>query len=556
MEDRYLKGRTFFADPVGYLEESILLYEIVVKEGRWAALNSELYYGWNPLRTIPLILVAPHLLAEEHGHLFTAGPALAIFLVLLGWMVERGSGSLLLAAAAMLFCCAVDAFYDPHWGIPAYWLELPGGFLIGAAACCLGLSEGAKKTSWLVAFGLIGSAAVWARQVTGVYLFVACGPLLAATLLSMVLHSATPWREVFRILVAVGVPICLLVGFFLFSRLDVLYSYYGIAGYGYESIPKSFLLIGRLLLQFVSGPYLFVCAGILVVGWFFRVVASGWLYRRLSAVEIWGTLAGSVWLATATFLFLGLSRQIADARHAVFPGIVLMLVGCFWPWRSRPPEKDAWQLLCKDPMFGRAVHHFLLVFGVLLFFFAAGFAFNAASKGFVVADHPAPLELEEKALFDQLADKMKSFPRDYTWGVYFDEALPCLRVNGFFRNGAMPRIDEDFYFVVHESYWKASHPGLDAAQIAELGVKHMESNVDVALVFSDPRFASVEWPASYGNFFNADSRLIAEQLASACLDQSRWQKLFDIPTSLYGGVSGYLNLLRRGEAPASSSEKK
>ena len=25
MEDRYLKGRTFFADPVGYLEESIFL---------------------------------------------------------------------------------------------------------------------------------------------------------------------------------------------------------------------------------------------------------------------------------------------------------------------------------------------------------------------------------------------------------------------------------------------------------------------------------------------------------------------------------------------------
>ena len=45
----------------------------------------------------------PHLLAEQHGHLFTAGPALAIFLVLLGWMVERGAGSLLFAAAAMLF---------------------------------------------------------------------------------------------------------------------------------------------------------------------------------------------------------------------------------------------------------------------------------------------------------------------------------------------------------------------------------------------------------------------------------------------------------------------
>ena len=282
------------------------------------------------------------------------------------------------------FAALSTSFYDPHWGIAAYWLELPGGFLIGAAACCLGLSEGAKKTSWLVAFGLLGSAAVWARQVTGVYLFVACGPLLGAALLGIVLHSATPWRELFRILVAVGLPICLLVGYFLLPRIDMLYSYYGVAGYGYESIPKSFSLIGRLLLQFVSGPYLFVCAAILVAGWLFRLVASGWLYRRLPAWEIWGSLAGSVWLATATFLFLGLSRQIADARHAVFPGIILMLVGCFWPWRSRPPGKDAWQFLCKDPMLGRTVRHFFLGFSLLLFFFSAGFAFNAANKGFIV----------------------------------------------------------------------------------------------------------------------------------------------------------------------------
>ena len=39
-------------------------------------------------------------------------------------------------------------------------------------------------------------------------------------------------------------------------------------------------------------------------------------------------------------------------------------------------------------------------------------------------------------------------------------------------------------------------------------------------------------------------------------DQTCWRKLFDIPTSLYGGVSGYLNLARRGDAPASPSENK
>ena len=291
-----------------------------------------------------------------------------------------------------------------------------------------------------------------------------------------------------------GLPICLLVGLFLLPRIDMLYSYYAVSGYGYESVSKSFMFIGQSLLQFVSGPYLFVCVAVLAAGWLFRLVASGWFYRRLPAREIWGSLAGSLWLATATFLFLGLSRQIGDARHAVFPGIILMLVGCFWPWRSRPPGKDAWQLVCKDPMLGRTVCHFFLAFGMLLFFLSATFAFDAAKKGFASAANQTPRELQEKALFDELADKMKLFPRDYIWGVYFDEALPCLRVNGFFRNRAVPLIDDTFYFVVHESYWKAFYPGLDTAEIAALGVKQMGSNVDVALVFSDPRFASVEWP--------------------------------------------------------------
>ena len=121
---------------------------------------------------------------------------------------------------------------------------------------------------------------------------------------------------------------------------------------------------------------------------------------------------------------------------------------------------------------------------MLLFFFSAGFAFNAPNKGFELATNRTPWESQQKALFDELADKMELFPRDYIWGVYFDEALPSLRVNGFFRNGAMPRIDDTFYFVVHESYWKAFHPGFDAVDIAALGVKQVRSNVDIALVFS------------------------------------------------------------------------
>ena len=72
----------------------------------------------------------------------------------------------------------------------------------------------------------------------------------------------------------------------------MLYSYYGVAGYGYESIPKSFSLISRLLLQFVSGPYLFVCAAILVAGWLFRLVASRLALPASSGVGDLGIAGG------------------------------------------------------------------------------------------------------------------------------------------------------------------------------------------------------------------------------------------------------------------------
>ena len=60
--------------------------------------------------------------------------------------------------------------------------------------------------------------------------------------------------------------------------------------------------------------------------------------------------------------------------------------------------------------------------------------------------------------------------------------------------------------------------------------------------------ASVEWPVSYGNFFNEYS-FDRGKVGFSLPGSSRWRKLFDIPTSLYGGVSGYLNLARRGDSP-------
>jgi hypothetical protein len=547
IEVTYLKHRPFFYDPLSYLYENCVLHERVLNEGRWAVIASELREGWAPLRTVPLLLFAPKTLGMKDAHLFTGAPALALFLILLGWLVERGSGSLALSAAAMVFCCAVEGFYHPHFGMGAYWLDLTGGFLIGAAACCLGLSEGARKIPWLVAFGVIAALAVWARQVTGVYLFIACGPILGAAIISRAWRSPTRWRDILWPSAAVGIPVCLLAGPFFWTRFSPLYSYYVEASYGYQSVWDSLAFTYQVFLKRMTWQYLLVCLLVMAAG-----LVSRW--RRGDCLPV-AALSSSLWLANATFLFLGLSCQIGGAEHAVFPGVLLMLVGCFWAWGPASGilrESAARTVFCKG--FKIRAARLPLAAGAGLFVASAIFGADAISAGFSAATRYTENDRKQKAFFDRLSGQISKLPRNYVFGVYFEEAGALLYVNGFFRNAA-PKIDGTFYFVAHESYWKASYPGLDAAEIAALGVKQMESNVDVALVFSDPRFASVEWPVAYGSFFNPYSRLVAEQLALTVLDQTRWQKLFEIQTPLYGGVSAYLNLSRQGAAlPAGGTE--
>ena len=558
IEDAYLKNRPFFYDPLSYIYANCVLHERVLHEGRWAVIASELRDGWTPLRTVPLLLLSPKALGMKEAHLFTAAPSLALFLVLLGWMVEKRSGSLALSAAAMIFCCAVKGFYDPHWGMGAYWLDLTGGFLIAAAACCLGLSEGGRRIPWLVAFGAIGALAVWARQVTGVYLFIACGPILGAAIISSAWRSPMPWRNVLWRLSAVGFPVLLLAGPFFSTRFSELYSYYVESSYGYQSIWDSLVFTYRIFLKFVTWEYLLMGLLIMAIGLVIRWGRNG--------RPPFAALISSLWLANATFLFLGLSRQIGGAEHAVSPGVLLMLVGLFWAWgpafgvrhqssvKTEHPDDEIGPV---EPIGKpRVVLHgsglvrsapLLLALSTGLFLASTIFGANGIRAGWSSAARYTENDQMRKAFFDKLSRQIKKLRRSYVFGVYFEDAGALLYVNGFFRNAA-PKIDESFHFVDHETYWTSHFPGMDGEKIADFGIKQMSSNVDVALVFSDPRFASVAWPVEYGYYANPISKLVAERLALAVRDPVRWRKLFEMQTPLYGGVSAYLNLSRQGAA--------
>ena len=90
----------FFYDPVGYQLYNVRVYGRLEEAGRLSVaahewLTNERY----PLRTVPLILFAPTLLARPLGYLGTVLPMLAAFLVVLGWTVYLRSRNVLYAAA-------------------------------------------------------------------------------------------------------------------------------------------------------------------------------------------------------------------------------------------------------------------------------------------------------------------------------------------------------------------------------------------------------------------------------------------------------------------------
>jgi len=535
IEASYMEHRVLFYDPLAYIHNDTVLRNRVVSEGRLAVIGSELLHGWNPLRTLPLLIVAPRLLGTEGAHLYTAAPALALFLVLLSWMVHRGTGSMIAAASAALFACAVPGFYDPRWGMGAYWLDLPGGFLVGAAACCFALSDRARNLRWLCAFGIIGGLAVWARQVTCVYLFLACGPLLAWAIFQNTRESATPFRDGSRALAAAGAPAVLLTLAFIVPRFDALFTYYVGAGYGQKTIPESLRFAYESLFQFTGFAFLFI--GVACIG------VGAWI-RRQRGEPVWPGVATSLWLASSVFLFLGFTCQIGEARHATFPGISLLLVGFFWMWGPFPSPTGSMPLAA----FGRFRLSAPAVFGLVIALSSVALIGSAVHTGRLKVGYYNETDTAARKFFRNLTRKIKDSPRDWIWGVYFDEAIPRLYVYGTWRN-ATPRIDETFTFVSHETYWNVHFAGVPAEEIAAIAVANVRDNVDVLLTFRDPKDASVEWPSEYGIYLNPISQLVAERVSQEAQDPTRWRKLFELETPMYGAIAAYRNLAREANPP-------
>jgi len=515
----YLDNHSYFFDPVSYSFRNARLYVRLGEEGRLnLAVQEWLENGRHPLRTVPLLLFAPELLAKRTGHMATALPALGVFLFLLGWTIYRRTRYVPYALACMALFCALPGMFSPTRGLSAYWLDLPAAFLAGAAALCLLNSSGGRNLKWLAGFAVLTSGAVLSRYVAGVYVFVMCTPVLAGYLLLRWRREHSFTRSVVAPVALVGGIVGTLAGYFIVAHYRSnmhFYSTFGYAlGHGVWAAAVSTLKSLYLFVGWPPVPGLLLALGLLGT---FAVNLGVLRSKALNCQE----QAAIGWLAISHILFLSVVVQAEGHAQAALYALPLLFLLAVSPalWKEA-------RLVSKAP----------IVLAVIVFAAAALPGSWHAWRSYQQAQRPSPEAREQKNLDVALAQAVTKQGERLVWNAYFDEYAWIPAMEAFYRFGKFPLpAGQDYFFSIHESVWKGDYPGLTPDEVSRLVYDNTNQWVDVAVVFDDPMATDTQLNNDY-------SRAVAQYVAQAIRSDTRWERVFVVESSRYGTLAGYRNL--------------
>ena len=522
IEQAYFEHHSYFYDPVSYLVYNARLYTRLADEGPIPLALNELDNNIKfPLRTVPLILFAPNLLAHPMGHLATVLPMFFVFLLLLGWTIYHRTGYLLYGIACMALFCAMPIMFDPRYGLGAYWLDWPAAFLVAGAGLCLLNSSGARDWKWLAGFAALASLAVLCRYISSGFTFAICVPILVYYLIQR-------WRKeggfVKPVLLPLGVIIAvssILAGPFFISGLQRLLIFNSTFRYdsGHD-FATSARFVFRALFEKPSGlsAFAFVSRPLIVVLSITGIVnlALWWRGKTRNSEE----LIVSFWAAIAVILFLIFVVGNGGAWHPLFYTLLFPFFFAVSP--ASLSEK-------------RLSRPWLKVLSGVLITVALLLGGKAAVQNYDLATHPPSGAQELKAFDIALAQELCQTDKPVVWNAYFDEYAWIPSMEAFFRYGKFPLpVGQDKFFTIHESHWVGNYPNLTAEEMAEDAYKNTNKWVDIAVVFDDPAVADQ-------HFNNEYSGTVARYIAKTIREDKRWEKLFTIESKRYGILAGYSN---------------
>ena len=515
----YLDNHSYFFDPVSYSFQNACLYVRLADEERLSLAAQEwLGNARHPLRTVPLLLFVPGLLASRMGHMATALPMLGAFLTLLGWTVYRRTRYLPYAIGSMALFCAIPGMFSPTTGLGAYWLDLPAAFLVGGAALCLLNSSSARDLRWLAGFAVLSSLAALSRYVAAMYVFVTCVPVLAYYFIQRWRQEGNVVKTVLLPLGVIGIVIGILAGYFLIAHFESNVQFYSIKGYALgHGILSSAGSVIRSVGGFFSIPGTTVLGAIGLVN-----LAMFWKHTE----QDWKNLVISIWFASAVILYLVLSVRVVGAGHATLYAVPLIFLAIISP---APIGKK------------QSGHRWLRPLTSVVIFLALLLGGYGTLTNHRWATHPSPDAQAQKALDVALTEALHEEGGSLVWNAYFDEYAWIPTMETFYRYGEFPLSAGQAYFTVHETQWLGYYPNLSPGEVSERVYAATSRWVDVAVVFDDPKRADTNTRMT-----NPYSRSVARYVAERIRNDASWMRVFALETQRYGTLAGYRNLASQG----------
>jgi hypothetical protein len=504
----------YFYDPVSYSYLDIVLYLEIKDQPRFSAALKEWFTNSRyPLRTTPLILINPSLLAHPLGHLVTGGAAFFTLLVFSCWTIFRRSGSLLFALAATALLASLPWHFDCRLGLGAYWLDTVSAyFLLLSALALLNWVRGGGLL-WVAAFAMFASCTVLARYVSIAYVLFVCGPLLIFAIVKKLRSGSGLRRTLLWPLLISGGIIGALAMPFLIMHLSSNVEYYSKFGYAIGSAPAaSFVALANSLLNFHLGIPL-----LLVLG--FMVVTQIMMLRGSSVKHYLTEAGGAFWLAVGMVLCQVFVIRTVDAVHQFGYVALLLSVACLTPvsWPVGIGRKGAIWLT------------------VVAFVSAVAIGVNAAQENRYFAANPSSEEEARKTLNSDLGDALASEGPNVVWAPFFDEYLQMPALETFVRNGVLPGAPSALTFSIHEKYFSSGYPGKSKEEVCDAVLDTLNSGVDIVVVFADLNRVNT-------SFNNDYSKAVSRCIATEIRRDKRWEEAFRIDSIHYGELIGYRNL--------------
>ena len=491
IELQYLQNYGYFFDPASYYLHNIDLYRLYEQVGLGNALSYEISHNTRfPGRTVPLLLLAPHQLVTNLGHLWTEVPFIWLFLVMLMAAIYARTRTVCMAVAGTCLFIGVPYLYDPTLGIAGYWLDFTSACALGCGALSLIFYRETKNIGWMIAFGALAAVAALCRFSSAFYVLSFASLAVPVVLIDKDFKH-TNWNRA-----TIGLFAALLAALpgliFLFTFLEQNRSYYSTYGYAFGApIMQSIVWTGPALVRLIGMPILCVlllCTAVHLVA------------LLMQRVDDWRVSFIALWFPLSVFLFVCFVVKAVDGWHCLVYFIPALLVSAFVPVGK----------LRQNHIWWRAVTAVLTIVAI-------GTTIHSYTTFRHLAKHP-PTHLALRKQADSAMARYILSTRAPSF-IQFDTESLMPQLETFLNHGFFSKWPSTM-FSIHEAYMKNYFPGKSPEEVAKAVHRQLDKEVALVAVFAKPSDA-----LRPGVFNNPYSATVSKDVSTFVQNDRSWVQI-------------------------------